>query len=127
MKLAPSTKARPHVGFGRADQTEDLPFGHLERDVIERGAVAVNLRQAVDRNHWTVPDSEMVPARNWPFVVLTRSLIRPVEGSTALSGRTVVPLSWYAIVVQLAFAQSQTCPVTPPVCVVLPGGPNFGP
>src|ERR1700694_3023252 len=116
------------AGAVRSDEPEDLAFGHLEGDVVERGAIPVRLGQPVDGDHWTVPDSAMLPARKPPFVVLSRSRMRPVDGSTALSGRAVVPLSWYATVVQLAFDQSQTSPVTPvPACVVLPGAPNFGP
>ena len=64
-----------------------------EGDVVERGAAAVHLGQPLDGNHRTVPVSEMLPASRPALVVVRRSRMSPVDGSIALSGRAVVPLS----------------------------------
>src|ERR1700682_789250 len=77
-----------------SDESEDFASRYLEGDVIERGAIAINLGQPLDGDHWTFPDREMLPASRPPFVVLKRRRMRPLDGSTALSGRAVVPLSW---------------------------------
>src|ERR1700730_19256505 len=53
-----------------SDEAEDLSLRDAERDVVEGNPFSVQLGQAFDNDHWTVPVSESPLARNEPLLTV---------------------------------------------------------
>ncbi len=86
-------EGRRFPGAVRPDKAEDLTFGHLKRDIVERGSLAIDLGQVFCGDHATVPVNESDPRYVWPPLIVRRSRTSLDDGSNAVGGRVLGPLA----------------------------------
>ena len=86
-------KGRGLAGAVRSHETEDLSLRHLEGDMVEGGAFAVDLGQVLNSDHATPPERDSQVEEKLPSE-LNLKRTSPVFGLTAESGIGVEMLSW---------------------------------